>query len=326
MNPVEKILSEILLDPADHSPLNFEYSSNGELVSVISNIGTTFKITNRTINFTDSSNYTDNFGDQWTRFPRMQLDSFNGTKISKHRFFRAIAKKPDDLRGKIVLDVGCGTGRFAEIALQAGAVVVGLDYSSAAYVAAENLKDYPNFIPIRGDLYNLPFRNKSFDLVYCLGVLQHTPDVEKAFKSLPPMVKESGDLVVDYYWRRLQTVASWKYIIRILTSNLPESKVFKLLSVVHPIVYPLSNTVSRIPFFGKVLSRLFPVVNYRNDYPQLTDELLRAWSFLDTYDGWAPSFDKPQTIKTVTTWANDVELKNVEVEHVGHLVVRGKFK
>ena len=324
MQKLGKILSEILIDPYDQTELDLRHGDDGEWSSYSNKKGHNYTITNRTINFTEDSNYTDNFGDQWTRFPRLQLDSFNGTNISKQRFFSALSKTPDQLQGKLILDVGCGTGRFAEIALEAGAIVVGLDYSSAAYVAAENLKEHHNFVAIRGDIYNLPFRKNSFDLVYCLGVLQHTPNVEKAFKSLPPVVKDSGNLVVDYYWKRLQTVVCWKYLIRIITSRMPESKVLKLLNIVHPVLYPLSNMVSRVPFFGKMFSRMFPIVNYSNDYPQLKNELLRAWSFLDTYDNWAPKFDKPQTTKTITTWANDVGLQNVEVEHVGHLVVRGQ--
>ena len=92
----------------------------------------------------------------------------------------------------------------------------------------------------------------------------------------------------------------------------------------HPIIYPLSEVCSKIPLIGKFISRFFPVVNYVNDYPQLDKELLRAWSFLDTYDNWAPKFDQPQTVKTVTKWANEAGWKDIEVKHVRHLVVRGR--
>lgn len=283
-----------------------------------------FTIKDSVINFVEGPNYTDNFGDQWTRYPKLQLDSFNGTTISEDRFWRALALNPDDLKGKLVLDVGCGTGRFSEIAVKAGAIVIGLDYSSAAYVAAKNLKSYSNFQAIRGDIYNLPFKKNCFDLVYCLGVLQHTPDVERAFKSLPPIIKNNGLLVVDYYWKRFQTVFGWKYIIRLITAKLNEKTVFKILKIIHPIFYPISEFLSKIPIFGKAITRLLPVVNYCNDYKQLDKKTLREWSFLDTYDNYAPKYDKPQTVKTVIKWANEVGLKNINCEHVGHLVVRGR--
>ena len=42
---------------------------------------------------------------------------------------------------------------------------------------------------IQADIYKLPFKLEQFDYVYCLGVLQHTPNVQKAFNCLPMMVK-----------------------------------------------------------------------------------------------------------------------------------------
>ena len=319
-----KEILEILVDPNDQGELISKYSIDGSLISLVNKEGKEIFLKHGVLDFTDkNNNYTDNFGDQWMRYPRLQLDSFNGTTISQDRFFRALGLRKDELRGKLILDAGCGTGRFAEIALQAGAIVIGLDYSYAAYVAAENLKKYTNFQAIRGDIYKLPFKKNSFDLVYCLGVLQHTPNVERAFKSLPPILKKQGYLVVDYYWKRLRSLLSWRYLIRKVTSKLQSATVLRILSVVHPILYPFVNFLSKIPVIGRNLSRFFPIVNYTNDYPELGQEMLRAWSFLDTYDNWAPKFDKPQSVITVTKWANDVGLYNVVVKHAGHMVVRG---
>lgn len=323
MSKIDEILAKILVDPVTREPLVTVHSKDQIISEIKNQSGQSYPIINGVIDFENDTNYADNFGDQWSRFPKLQLDSFNGTKISEKRFFGALKLEPDELKGKLVLDVGCGTGRFAEIALKAGAYVVGLDYSSAAYVASKNLEKYSNFRAIRGDIYKLPFEEKSFDIVYCLGVLQHTPNVEQAFKSLPLVVKKSGYLVVDYYWKRLISVLGWKYPIRLITSHLKESTVLKILSLIHPFVYPISRLVIRTPVIGKALSRLLPVVNYCRDYPELGDELLREWSFLDTYDNWAPKYDQPQTVNTVKKWALDVSLKQVSCEHVGHLVVRG---
>lgn len=323
MLKIDDMLTNILVDPLTRKPLEIEYSEDGKISEIKNQIGQSYPIINGVIDFENDTNYADNFGDQWTRFPKLQLDSFNGTKISEKRFFEALELEPGELKGKLILDVGCGTGRFAEIALKAGAYVIGLDYSSAAYVASKNLEKYSNFKALRGDIYKLPFKEKSFDIVYCLGVLQHTPNVEKSFKSLPVVVKESGHLVVDYYWKRLISVLGWKYPIRLITSHLEESTVLKILSLIHPFVYPISRLAIKVPYVGKALSRLLPVVNYCRDYPELGDELLREWSFLDTYDNWAPKYDQPQTVDTVKKWASESGLKKISCEHAGHLVVRG---
>lgn len=148
--------------------------------------------------FVPESNYADNFGMQWNRFRQTQLDSYSGYPISAHRFWQATDWKPEELNGQWILDVGCGAGRFAEIALQAGAKVVALDYSSAVDACYANLKQYPNLHVVQGDIYALPFLKNFFPYVYSLGVLQHTPDVAKAFAALPPIVVGGGSFALIF--------------------------------------------------------------------------------------------------------------------------------
>lgn len=142
--------------------------------------------------FVPESNYADNFGMQWNHFAKTQLDSHSGHSISADRFWEATGWNPAEMNGKWVLDVGCGSGRFAEVALSSGAQVVALDYSSAVDACYTNLQHHPNLHVIQGDIYSLPFAPNSFSFVYSLGVLQHTPDVAKAFASLPPIVRGGG--------------------------------------------------------------------------------------------------------------------------------------
>ena len=80
---------------------------------------------------------------------------------------------------------------------------------------------------------------------------------------------------------------------------------------------------SRIPLIGKYLARLIPIVNYRNNY-KLSEKLLKEWSFLDTYDNWSPKYDFPQSKKTIKSWKQKVNLSEIEVLQVGHLVLRAK--
>jgi SAM-dependent methyltransferase len=88
------------------------------------------------------------------------------------------------MKGKWVLDAGCGSGRFAEIALATGANVVALDYSSAIDACWNKLKENPNLYVVQSNIYEAPFAPNSFDYVYCLRVLHHTPDVKKTFSPI----------------------------------------------------------------------------------------------------------------------------------------------
>ena len=106
--------------------------------------------------FVPQSNYADNFGMQWNHFCQTQLDS-SGHPISTERFWLATGWKPEQLKDQWVLDAGCGAGRFAEVALLAGAKVVALDYSSAVDACYANLKYHPGLHVVQGDIYALPF-------------------------------------------------------------------------------------------------------------------------------------------------------------------------
>src|SRR6266705_2323461 len=89
--------------------------------------------------FVAAANYASSFGFQWNRFPRTQLDSTSGTSISSDRFFGQSGWNAEELRGRRVLDIGCGAGRFAEVAVRSGARVVAIDSSSAVDACRSNL-------------------------------------------------------------------------------------------------------------------------------------------------------------------------------------------
>jgi SAM-dependent methyltransferase/uncharacterized protein YbaR (Trm112 family) len=272
--------------------------------------------------FVPQSNYADNFGMQWNHFRQTQLDSHSGHPISTERFWLATGLKPEQLKDQWVLDAGCGAGRFAEVALLAGAKVVALDYSSAVDACYANLKYHPNLHVVQGDIYALPFAPESFSIVYSLGVLQHTPDVAKAFAALPPMVKGGGRLCTDFYWKRLRTMLHAKYLFRPLTKRMDQAKLFQLLQSWVPTLLAISQSLGRVPLVGRGLKRIVPVADYTGRFP-LNDQQLKEWALLDTFDMLAPSYDNPQSVATVWDWFEQAGLVEIEVGHWSHLVGRG---
>jgi ubiquinone/menaquinone biosynthesis C-methylase UbiE/uncharacterized protein YbaR (Trm112 family) len=188
-----QVLTLEALEPASQEDSNPELEiMDGWLVSESG--ANRYPIRNGIPRFVPESNYADNFGMQWNHFAKTQLDSHSGHRISADRFWEATAWNSAEMNGKWVLDVGCGSGRFAEVALSSGAQVVALDYSSAVDACYTNLHHHPNLHVIQGDIYSLPFAPNSFSFVYSLGVLQHTPDVAKAFASLPPIVRGGASM------------------------------------------------------------------------------------------------------------------------------------
>lgn len=272
--------------------------------------------------FVPESNYADNFGMQWNHFRQTQLDSHSGHPISTERFWHATGWKPEQLRDQWVLDAGCGAGRFAEVALLAGAKVVALDYSSAVVACYANLKQHPNLHVVQGDIYAMPFAPESFPFVYSLGVLQHTPDVANAFAALPPMVKRGGRLCTDFYWKRIRTMLHAKYLLRPMTKRMDQGKLFQLVQRWVPTLLAISQALGRVPLVGRGLKRIVPVADYTGRFP-LSDQQLLEWALLDTFDMLAPTYDNPQSAATVLEWFEQAGLVEVEVGHWSHLVGRG---
>ncbi|MEQ8314069.1 MAG: class I SAM-dependent methyltransferase [Gammaproteobacteria bacterium] len=282
-----------------------------------------YPIRNGIPRFVPDSNYADSFGLQWNLFAKTQLDSHSGHSISAERFWSATTWEKTEMENTWVLDVGCGSGRFAEIALSSGAQVVALDYSEAVDACYENLKDHPNLHVIQGDIYQLPLLNNSFEFVYSLGVLQHTPDVEKAFHALPHMLKPGGQLCVDYYEKSWKSLFYIKYYLRPITCRLRHQTVLNLVEVMVTVLLPVSRLFSAIPVLGRYLKRIIPIESYYGVYP-LSQKQHRDWSVLDTFDWLTPAYDKPQTRNTIRVWMQQAGLQNVEVEKIGHIVARGR--
>lgn len=272
--------------------------------------------------FVPVDNYATSFGFQWNRFRETQLDSFCGQPISRERFFRQSGWAPGDLKGKAVLDVGCGAGRFAEVVLSCGAEVVALDYSDAVDACWHNLEGHPGLSVVQGDIYHLPFTPASFDYVYCFGVLQHTPRVEEAFLSLPGQLRPGGHLAVDVYPRLILNSLWPKYWLRPLTKRMVPEHLFKLVRAFVPATLPISVAIGRIPIVGRKLRHAIPVANYDGIYP-LSRRQLTEWAILDTFDMLSPTHDQPQSAETLCGWFKKAGLNEVQVFRSGFLVGRG---
>lgn len=273
--------------------------------------------------FVPAGNYAASFGFQWNAFSRTQLDSHSGVPISKERLERSTGWDWSAMEGKRILDVGCGAGRFAEVALASGASVVGVDYSSAIDAARSNLARFPRFDAVQASVYELPFRPGSFDYVYCLGVLQHTPDPDGAFARLPGQVKSGGRVAIDVYPRLWRNVLWSKYWMRPITRRMPTEKLFRTVERAVPALLPLSRAIASIPLLGSKLKYLVPVANYEGTYA-LSETQLREWAVLDTFDMLAPAHDHPRSLAAVREWLERENLADIEVFRHGHIIGRAR--
>ena len=270
----------------------------------------TYPVSNHIPRFVKSDNYAGSFGYQWNIHAKTQLDSHTGLKISENRFFY-VTGWSREMKGQLILEAGSGAGRFTEVLLGTGAEVFSLDYSSAVDANWANNGDKTNLNLFQGDIFNIPFAEQTFDKVMCLGVLQHTPDPEKAFKSLARQVKPGGEFAIDVYASNLKYMMSWQYLLRPFTKRVSKERLYKSISIVVPILLPLAILSRKI--LGKIGARFIPVPDYSG--LGLPYALNKQWSVLDAFDIYSPAHDHPQSMATVTRWFNEAGFENIEVKY-----------
>jgi SAM-dependent methyltransferase len=265
--------------------------------------GSKYPEANGVIRFVDQQQYAGSFGFQWHVHARTQLDSAESQR-SERAFRKRTGFRPEDLAGKLVLDVGCGMGRFADVATRWGAHVVGVDLSLAAEVAARNMSGREATI-FQADVFHLPFAPGAFDFIYSIGVLHHTPNCEQAFKMLPGLLKPGGRIAIWLYsgynhWYRMSDV------YRKVTRRLPPRLLYTLCYGVVPL-YGVHQVLRRIPLVGppasRALASLIPMAFHTE----------RSWRILDTFDWYSPWYQSKHTYEEVFRWFESCGLEELKV-------------
>lgn len=171
-----------------------------------------------------------NFGYEWRTFHDYDLKNFE-TLLSP--------LSSSDFKNRRVLDAGCGAGRHTKQSVERGAqTVFGIDISYAVDAAYQNTKHIPNVCIVQGDLYHVPFMEKSFDIIYSLGVLHHLPEPVRGFKSLAPLLDEGGAVAFWVYSSQRKTSRRVIEAFRAITKHLP-----------HPALKTVSFLCAVLDFF-----------------------------------------------------------------------------
>lgn len=248
-----------------------------------------------------SNSYANSFGLQWNLFPEIQVDSLSRHGESRTRFFNETGWTLDELKYKLVLDAGCGAGRFAEIALECGAQVVAVDISEAVTACRRTLARFPSaqYQVLRADIFNLPFAPRSFDYIYTLGVLHHTPDPLGAIRLLTRYLKPGGQMATWIYETHPLDQFKPRTWIRSLVQSWPDERKLALARKLTGLGFPLGWCLSWLGRTGEKISYLLPYAA-RHHLARGSFRQQWEWSVLDTFDWYAPRYEFPQSESDVT--------------------------
>lgn len=245
------------------------------------------------------------FGHQWTTFDveRPQEDE---------AYFRSkTGSDPASMRGKLVLDAGCGGGRYTRVAAEAGATVISIDISAAVEKTASLTFDVPNVHIIQADIFALPFASFTFDFIYSIGVLHHTPDTKQALDKLIPLLKEDGEIAIWLYPRWPAPVEAYNSLLRAITTRMSLDTLHRMAVILEPIGLWKLRLLSSERWWKRVLGQLLRGltigVSYHPD---------REVRICDTFDWFSPPYQWHHTNTEVESWLREYglfEIRNLSV-------------
>jgi SAM-dependent methyltransferase len=241
------------------------------------------------------------YGLQWNRFRILRPDEDRAT------FFGRTGQTPAALDGATILDAGCGMGRYLRVAAEAGANVVGLDLSESTLAARELTADVADrVLVLRGDLLRPPLAEGSFDQVYSIGVLDHTPDPRRAFLGLARLLKPGGRIAIWVYRKERPLLEQIIDVHRAVSTRLPLGVLLGLSRAMAPIgglKRRLMASRNRLVARAGVALNLATIGVSMHPDPEVR--------VCDTLDWYAPKYMSRHTFEEVAGWFADAGLVDV---------------
>ena len=281
----------------------------------------------------EKKHYSDSFFEEYKRYPKIQLDSFNNLNLNEERFYSNSKWNQKDLKNKNILEVGSGAGKFTEILIKSGCNLITTDSSDAININFKNNHklDISKTVFIKTNANETIFRDNIFDYVVLYGVLQNVDNQKKIIGNCISQIKKGGSFTLDVTRANKFNLhlLNPKYFWRNITKRMCPEKVFKIVSFMVSKYIEIDTFFKKnFGFFGRIISKIFfpfPLINYY--YLPLSKEMKLNMSILDTFDALASTYDKPLTGKKLNAIIESIQVEKkikfqkIEIEEKQNLVI-----
>ena len=169
------------------------------------------------------------FGEEWTKFSSFSEEEI---KNAGDQYFDIVSEEICN-SSSVVLDMGCGTGRWSKYLANRVKFIEAIDPSKAVLSASHLTKDLKNVRVTQAGVDSIPFPDESFDFAMGVGVYHHIPDTQKAVRDTVKKIKKGGYLLIYLYYSLDNRGGVYKFI-------------FKMSTIIRKIVSSMPNRLKKI--------------------------------------------------------------------------------
>lgn len=260
------------------------------------------------------------FGWQWLTFDEKIQDTYMTGKDHFLDFIHPVTE--DFFKEKMVLDAGCGMGRFLNWGAAFGSrAIIGVDLSESVEAAYRHTREVPNAHVVQADIMALPFEEQ-FDYIYSVGVLHHLVDPKAGFSRLADLLRHHGKISAWVYSREHNgwVIHLLSPLRKYVTSRLPKPVLLFLSHLLGLPLYALLQGIYKpINELRPALGRFLPY----NAYLYYSSRLPYTALVSVVFDHLVPQLAAYISRGRFESWFRDEKLADVTITSRNNMSWRG---
>ncbi|HEV7903662.1 MAG TPA: methyltransferase domain-containing protein [Pyrinomonadaceae bacterium] len=196
-------------------------------------------------------------------------------------FLNPIRLSAEELRGKVMLDAGCGNGSQSVAYTAHGLEVIAVDLSSGLEHGQAFRHKHAGADPARvhfvqANLQQPPLKPATLDIIHSAGVLHHTPDTLQTFRALRPLLKPRGTFYVWLY-KYEKLVTPVVDTLRAVTTRVPPRQFARIADWMSVPFIGFCKTVNKLGL------RVYPTMSRREAALALMDIFGAPYAYYHTF-------------------------------------------